>query len=73
MTSLSYTFNSDDGSIQSISTGFQGNDGKFSNVSASIVISQEDLPEGKTFDNLTRADIAQIGKQKLAKLTAVTQ
>lgn len=66
--SLRYEFDKD-GNTQQITMGFSGRDDNTSNyLSANISILKEDLAD-KTFDDLSRNDVEEIGKTKLAELT----
>lgn len=40
-------------------------------LTAQVCIQQSDLPEGKTFDDLTRKELDNMCRQRLAALTAV--
>lgn len=67
---LAYQFGTDNGT-SSVSVGLSGSQDSNS-ISASIQINSTDLPDGKTFDDMTKADFETLAKSMFAKLTAVT-
>lgn len=67
---LAYQFGTDNATL-SVSVGLSGSQDSNS-ISASIQINSTDLPDGKTFDDMTKADFETLAKSMLAKLTAVT-
>ncbi|MDN2452516.1 hypothetical protein [Lactobacillus sp. UCMA15818] len=67
---LAYQFGTDNATT-SVQVGLSGSqDGN--SISASLQINSTDLPDGKTFDDMTKADFETLAKSMLAKLTAVT-
>ncbi|WP_311408384.1 hypothetical protein [Liquorilactobacillus uvarum] len=70
VTNLNYKL--DKGNTVSIGVSFQGSDSDFDNLNATLNLTSADLSGGKTFDDLSKKDIASIGRNKLAKLTAIT-
>ncbi|MFT8584829.1 hypothetical protein [Liquorilactobacillus hordei] len=67
---LAYQFGTDN-ATSSVSVGLSGSQDSNS-ISASIQINSTDLPDGKTFDDMTKADFETLAKSILAKLTTVT-
>lgn len=68
----SFTYNFNDGQINSAQVGLYGNDqstGEY--INASVRINQSDLSEGATFMTVAMNDIITIAKKKLADDTAV--
>ncbi|WP_311408622.1 hypothetical protein [Liquorilactobacillus uvarum] len=71
LNSLNYKFDND-GNTVSIAVSFQGSGSNFDNLNATLNLTSADLSDGKTFDDLSKKDIVSVGRNKLAKLTAVT-
>lgn len=57
----------EDGVTTDIPVELGGNDSNGQYVTARLIIKAEDLAEGKTLDDLTKADISTIAKAKLIK------
>ena len=71
ITNINYNID-DDGNTRQIGTTFSGYEGNES-VNANVPVTEEDLEKDTTFDDLTRKQIEQIGRKKLAEITAVKQ
>lgn len=71
-TSLSYNFD-DNGVTASVQTSLSGNDGKGSYINANLRILDEELEDGKTFDDMTRKKLDTLFRQKLANMTKVQE
>lgn len=69
ITNINYNID-DDGNTRQIGTTFSGYEGNES-VNANVPVTEEDLEKDTTFDDLTRKQIEQIGRKKLAEITAV--
>lgn len=69
--SLNYKID-EQGNTISVAVSFQGSDSNFDNLSTTLNLASTDLTDGKTFDDLSKKDIVSVGRNKLAKLTAVT-
>ncbi|EJF01097.1 hypothetical protein [Liquorilactobacillus mali] len=67
---LAYQFGTDN-NTSSVSVGLSGSQDSNS-ISASIQITADDITDGKTLDDMTKADFETLAKSMLAKLTAVT-
>lgn len=67
---LAYQFGTDN-NTSSVSVGLSGSQDSNS-ISASLQINSTDLPDGKTFDDMSKKDFESLAKSMLAKLTAVT-
>ena len=68
MNSLNYRI--DDGKISGINASFYGYD-QGNSLNGSVEILTEDLPEEKTYDNITPTEIEVIGRKKLADIAAL--
>ena len=69
ITNINYNID-DDGNTRQIGTTFSGYEGNES-VNANIPVTEEDLEKDVTFDDLTRKQIEELGRKKLAEITAV--
>lgn len=70
MSNLNYNFDNN-GNTSSINISFSGNDGS-NYVSATMVVTTDDLPQGvNTLDDLNRKQVLSLGREKLAKYTAL--
>lgn len=70
MNNLNYNFDNQ-GNTSSINVSFSGSEGS-NFVSATMVVTSNDLPQGTTsLDDLNRKQVQQIGRDKLAKSTAL--
>lgn len=68
----SFTYNFEDGQINSAQVGLYGNNASTGEyVNASVRINQSDLSEGATFLTVAMNDIITIAKKKLAAETAI--
>lgn len=68
----SFTYNFEDGQINSAQVGLYGNNPSTNEyVNASVRISQSDLSEGATFLTVAMNDMIAIAKKKLAADTAI--
>ncbi|PLT15954.1 hypothetical protein CYJ85_00475 [Limosilactobacillus fermentum] len=68
----SFTYNFEDGQINSAQVGLYGNNPLTNEyVNASVRINQSDLSEGATFLTVNMTDIIAIAKKKLAADTAL--
>lgn len=65
MNSLNYRI--DDGKISGINASFNGYD-EGNSLNGSVEILTEDLPEEKTYDNITPAEIEVVGRKKFIQL-----
>lgn len=71
MSNLNYNFDNN-GNTSSINISFSGNEGS-NFVSATMVVTPDDLPQGVTsLDDLNRKQVMSLGREKLAKYTALT-
>lgn len=71
MSNLNYNFDNN-GNTSSINISFSGNDSS-NYVNATMVVDSKDLPQGvNSLDDLNRKQVQQLGREKLAKLTALT-
>lgn len=71
MSNLNYNFDND-GNTTSINISFSGSEGT-NFISATMVVTPDDLPQGvDTLDDLNRKQVQTLGREKLAKYTALT-
>lgn len=71
MSNLNYNFDNN-GNTTSINISFTGNEGT-NFISATMVVTPDDLPQGvDTLDDLNRKQVQELGREKLAKYTALT-
>ena len=71
MSNLNYNFDNN-GNTSSINISFSGNESS-NFVSATMVVTPDDLPQGVTsLDDLNRKQVMSLGREKLAKYTALT-
>lgn len=71
MSNLNYNFDNN-GNTSSINISFSGNEGS-NYVSATMVVTTDDLPQGvDSLDDLNRKQVLNLGREKLAKYTALT-
>lgn len=71
MSNLNYNFDNN-GNTSSINISFSGNEGS-NFISATMVVTPDDLPQGvDTIDDLNRKQVQTLGREKLAKYTALT-
>ena len=71
MSNLNYNFDNN-GNTTSINISFTGNEGS-NFISATMVATPDDLPQGvDTLDDLNRKQVQTLGREKLAKYTALT-
>lgn len=71
MSNLNYNFDNN-GNTTSINISFSGNEGT-NFISATMVVTPDDLPQGvDTLDDLNRKQVQTLGREKLAKYTALT-
>ena len=74
LSSFNYRFDTNTGKCLNAQVGLHGqNTDSTEFVDASIRINPEDLPEGKTFMQMTMDSIVVLAKQKLASDTAVKE
>jgi hypothetical protein len=66
---LAYQFDNNS-NTSGVSVGLNGSDSGDA-ISATLQIASSDLPTGKAFDDMTKADFETLAKTKLANLTAV--
>ncbi|HJA21377.1 MAG TPA: hypothetical protein H9721_02180 [Candidatus Limosilactobacillus intestinipullorum] len=64
MNKFTYEYDSD-GKVSDAQVGLYGNDSDGEYVSCNLVVKQDDLGDGKTFDNVTIKDIFEITKKKV--------
>ena len=70
MSNLNYNFDNN-GNTSSINISFSGNEGT-NFISATMVVTPDDLPQGvDTLDDLNRKQVQELGREKLAKYTAL--
>lgn len=70
MSNLNYNFDNN-GNTSSINISFSGNENS-NFVSATMVVTANDLPQGVTsLDDLNRKQVLSLGREKLAKYTAL--
>lgn len=70
MSNLNYNFDNN-GNTSSINISFSGNEGS-NFISATMVVTPDDLPQGvDTLDDLNRKQVQTLGREKLAKYTAL--
>lgn len=70
MSNLNYNFDNN-GNTSSINISFSGNEGS-NFVNATMVVTPDDLPQGVTsLDDLNRKQVMNLGREKLAKYTAL--
>ena len=61
-----FTYEYDEkGTITSAQVGLYGNDKDGEYVSCNLVVKQDDLDEGKTFDDVTVKDVFELTKKKI--------
>ena len=71
LTNLNYTFDSA-GNTTRVTANLQGTvDGKADYLSSTISLAKEDLPDGTTFDDMTKKQLQALACTKLAAYTAV--
>ena len=71
MSNLNYNFDNN-GNTSSINISFSGNEGS-NFISATMVVPPDDFPQGvDTLDDLNRKQVQTLGREKLAKYTALT-
>lgn len=71
MSNLNYNFDND-GNTSSINISFTGNDGA-NYINATMIVDSKDLPQGvESLDDLNRKQVMNLGREKLAKYTALT-
>lgn len=71
LTSLNYTLDSE-GNTTRVTASLQGSvEGKADYLSSTISLAKEDLPDGTTFDDMTKKQLQALAHKKLAAYTAV--
>lgn len=64
MNKFTYEYDSD-GKVSDAQVGLYGNDSDDEYVSCNLVVKQDDLGEGKTFDDVTVKDVFELAKKKI--------
>lgn len=71
LTSLNYNLDSE-GNTTSVTANLQGSvEGKADYLNARISMAKEDLPEGSSFDDMTKKQLQVLARTKLAAYTVV--
>lgn len=71
LTNLNYTLDSE-GNTTRVTASLQGTvEGKADYLSSTISMTKEDLPEGSSFDDMTKKQLQALARTKLAAYTAV--